>query len=212
MSTLRFKDFIKESSSEKSIELSKLPRQLQNTMGLYVMGNKINLTGNASFMADSGIINERGELKYKFGKVATFDISRCNLTSFKNFPDLIDGNFFAYNNNFSSIDYFPAEVHGMIDLSVNHNLTSLKGLDTFLKKCERTELYIPGSLQSHLLCVMKIPGIYQVSIDDNEMSLDSDEPVVRAARIVTHHLRTDKGISACQTALLKNGLKEYAKL
>jgi hypothetical protein len=210
MSTLQFKDFIKESDGEKSLSLSDLPRQFKDP-GTYIMGNKINLTDNFAIMADSKII-EQGKLKYPFGKAASFDVSKCNLKTLENFPEVVDGHLLAHVNNLSSIDYFPREVTGMIDLSCNTNLISLKRLDSFLKKCGNTEIVLPATLKSHLLCVMKIPGVYRISVDETETYSNPVPELSKAIDIINKYIFKDKNIAAAQTELLRNGLKEYAKL
>lgn len=71
-----------------------------------------------------------------------FDVSENRLTSLKNCPRVVLGNFLCGNNNLTSLEGGPTEVRGNY-VAYNNKLTSLKGIATHLRyslKLENNQL------------------------------------------------------------------------
>lgn len=85
-------------------------------------------------------------------------------------------------------------------------LKNLTGIEKFIS-CKSLTLYQSNHVERGVLSILKIPRI-QRFIYSQQDTVEQDRIW---QKIVENYVGTGKNISACQTELMKNGMKEYAR-
>lgn len=214
MTLKTFKQYILEEVEEE--ESVKIPPSLITLYKgrLQISENgKLNSSLSFSIPTNTGsFIDKNRELKYPFDVInGRFEADHLFLSSFKNFPRIIKGNFSAYLNKFTSVEDFPEYVEGDIDISSNNHLKSLSGIHNNLKECNG-KLTIPSDLKGGMLGLLKVKGLKKVTFDEDEVSEHQIPELAKACEIITKHLNSDRNLIKCQKELYDNDLDEFAEL
>lgn len=136
-----------------------------------------------------------------------FDCRNNQLTSLEGAPKKICDSFSCKKNQLTSLLGAPIKIGG--DLFCDDNpIKSLAGIGTYFKNGYiRGSLVIPGSVTSHVLGILLIPELIEISsINGINVELSA------AIDIINKHLRCDRDILECQEELRSAGLREYGKL
>lgn len=89
---------------------------------------------------------------------------------------------------------------------------SLSGLDKFIgPRVQMITIQDGANLRKNVLSLFKMPHVKTFSIERG-VFVRTDTPFDGWSTIVMKHLKGDRNIAACQTELLKNGFKNYAKI
>lgn len=159
------------------------------------------------------------KLPVTFGKVnQLFECKDLGLTSFAGFPSKIiqtsssNGYLSATGNDFTSLDGIARSVSEIVLTNCN-KITSLKNVHKYIDSCER--LFVPGSVKSNLLGVLKIKDLAFVHFQDHRSTIENDK-LTRACNIINVYLERghigNSEILACQQELIDNDLDDYAEL
>jgi hypothetical protein len=111
------------------------------------------------------------KIKVKFNLVSNFYASRLGadsekLISLEGCPKIVTGICNLSDNKISSLDFLPETTEVLI---LNNNpLTSLAGLHTKLYSCY--QLYLPASINSSILGLLKIQNLQSVIMDLSRQS------------------------------------------
>lgn len=130
------------------------------------------------------------------------------LTSLEEAPVRVDGSFYCTRNRLTSLEGAPTRVGG--DFCCHYNpIASLAGIEEYFKNGYiKGTLMLPGSLKSHVLGVLMIPGLVSIGVTDEDMRFE----LVKVVWIINNHLAGDRDILECQEELRSTGLREYGKL
>lgn len=104
----------------------------------------------------------------------------------------------------TSLEGAPRHIGGSLHCG-NTELTSLHNIHKHIDLIGG-ELYLPITIASHVLGVMKIKELQRIIIVDNQAKQTPLEV------IINKHLQGDRNIHDCQEELLEAGLTEFAKL
>lgn len=171
---------------------------------------------------DQHLVN--GELPFQIDACHTLSIHAPKIKSFKNFPKSLNTGvapagsslFFSRettsaSNSFhhiSSLEGITPDILGTCSLICLPNI-NFSHVNSHIKNCSRVTIYTKYC--GPLLSFLKIEKLQNVA---STMFPGSEEEhrLSAAIEIVNKYLSTSRNISACQTELLRNGLKEFAKL
>jgi hypothetical protein len=214
MTLKTFKQYLlEEVGEEESIQIP--PSLITQYKGRLQISenNKLNSSLSFSIPANTGsFIDKNRELRYPFDVIdGGFNADHLLLSSFKNFPRIIKGNFTAYLNKFTNVEDFPEYVEGNIDISSNKHLKSLSGIHKNLKECNG-KLTIPADLKGGMLGLLKVKGLKKVTFDEDEVSEHQIPELAKACEIIAKYLNSDRNLIACQKELYDNDLDDFAEL
>lgn len=163
-------------------------------------------TDNPLYIYDD-MLDGNGELELKVTEAPAVYLQTKKLTSFKNFPETLTGigvihQFYTTGKLplITSLEGIPRDVTGDLDLWDLDNL-SYSQVDKYIDKVGW--LSVSEKYKGPLLSVLKIKEIQGFYFQNSQHPL---------SKIINYHLNNGRNISACQTELMKNGFKEYAKL
>lgn len=135
----------------------------------------------------------------------------CNdnkLTSLKHIPKIINGNLSVAGNAISTFEHFPTEVHGNFNLTYNKTLTSLQGIQKYLRRVGSYIDFKGCPIKSHIL------GLLMIDIGGNIVIFGN--PVDKSYIVDTIMNRWKnqgrKGVLGAQRELLDLGYEELAQL
>lgn len=184
-----------------------------NRMGVLYANSKLDLSRSATvFGAFTEKVENGFELKYKLDVVlGDFDVQQRGIASFKNFPNSVHGHVNCWNNNITSLEGAPLSIENTLDL-VDNPITSFKDIHKHIQSCLR--IYVPVSVQSNLLGVLKMKKIPLLSTASTDKKKEGYETLSKAVLIINKYGHDSKGsinILACQEELIDNELKDYAE-
>ena len=123
------------------------------------------------------------------------------LVTLKGAPSSVGGCFYCDDNQLTSLEGVPSHVGGDFNCQ-NNELTSLKGIHAQIKEIGGRCLAANNPIKSHVLGLLLIKGITNVSLDNTEVQ-----------DILNKHLGKGRaGMLQAQEELIEAGLEEYAKL
>lgn len=127
----------------------------------YNEGGKWNTISTFSIIVPDFMVNKKGELKVKFGKVeGNFEIDCYNIKSLKGCPYYVGGDFEVVNTLLESLEYMPADIKGGLNVSGNRlkNLIGLSesSIGTYINISKNELTSIDG-------CQFKINGSFNCS-------------------------------------------------
>lgn len=128
-------------------------------------------------------------------------------------PKVIHGSILAHDNNLSTFKNFPEiltgpDGEGIFDLSTN-NFNSLKDIHKHIKEA-RELMFVDNPIKSHVLGLLKINGLRQVTLTHVVVRPDEKE-LARVEGIINDHL-SEGDVFACQQELIDAGLEAFAQL
>lgn len=148
-------------------------------------------------------------LSVKFKEIrGSFYAQGEDLTTMLGSPEWIGGDYQAYGNDFANLEGIPEYVSGRIALHFNPRMTTLKDINKKVRHCDG--IMIPGTINTHILGILLIPGIKQVGTSNTDPTL-SDETRI-AAVILNRHANRDHDILEAQEELRTAGLRNYGRL
>lgn len=109
----------------------------------------------------------------------------------------------AFPLNFSNFDYSKITIY----LPPNSTLTNIEKL---LINVNHLEINNVENLAGGLLGILKIKELNTLALQVSKKT--NLTKINQISKIISAHLKGDRNIAACQTELMKNGFKEYAKL
>jgi hypothetical protein len=164
-------------------------------------------------------LDANGELIVPFGICGSLDINAEDLSSFKGFPEILNGTgdyahyvlqFNGIYKKLTSLEGITKILNGNVYMGGTENLNYSR-CSKYINQIDGN-LVINGNYKGALLSVLNIKNLhtiwYAISIGSN---YDIDN-LHNVCEIVNKHLQKDKDILECQEELITNGLKEYAKL
>ena len=149
-------------------------------------------------------------LRYKFGKIGcSFRAASLRLSSMEGFPREIDGYLDVSDNNLTNLEGIPEKTGMGLELFNNVQLRSLAGIGDKVRHIEKGELTLPLSINSSVLGILKIGGNFRTSL---LFKPKNQTPLSMAINIIEKHRAAGGDIIACKKELIANNLKEFAKL
>ncbi len=145
-----------------------------------------------------------GTLTVNFGVCESFFASRMELKSMVGCPKIVCDSFNVSHNSITTLEGLPSYAR-VVDLR-NNPIKSFEGIGN-LKECE--EIWLPNSITSNLLGILKIKTLKRLYCDAN---FTNNSRFHLVFKIIKKHFDTDKDIIACQRQLIENDLDEYAEL
>lgn len=136
--------------------------------------------------------------------ITTINVDAADLSSFIGFPEHLNANLDIIKSKIASMEGFPKKLKTLrwIDISISNELYKyVDTLNYFVLP------FIPKTKYTGFLSFFKINGFKKIQFD----GFNKNDDYHRAAVIVNFHLKAKSTAAACQTELMKNGLKEYAK-
>jgi hypothetical protein len=180
------------------------------------------LTSDIIHIYDDHLVN--GELPFQIDNCSIIQIYSPLIKSFKNFPKNINKGNLIGNckinferqtssatdefHHITSLDGITPEIHGGYRF-INLPNVSFHNVSDYIKSCQWCT--ISRTYSGPLLSFLKINGLTALNTGVFPQS-EIEEKALKAVTILNKYLTTTRNISACQTELLRNGLKEYAKL
>ncbi len=128
-----------------------------------------------------------------------FNCGHNKLTSLNGAPKEVGGSFFAESNRLTSLEGAPAVIDGWFSVD-NNKLTSLKDIHKHVKEMVGWFCISGNPLKSHVLGLMKIKGLQEVRLDNQEVQ-----------EILNRFLPGGSVLDA-QSALLDAGFDDWAQL
>jgi hypothetical protein len=215
---MKIKELFEQEEQIPQDEVERLRMLTQGTVNLNQMGmlyanSKLDLSqSDTTFGAFTDKVENGFELKYKLDVVlGDFDIHDRQIASFKNFPNSVHGEVNCYNNNITSLEGAPYNISGSLDL-IDNPITSFKDIHKHIQSCNK--IYIPVSVQSNLLGVLKMKNIPLLSTASTDRWKEGYNTLLKAVSIINKYGHDKKGsanILACQEELIDNELKDYAE-
>jgi hypothetical protein len=129
-----------------------------------------------------------------------FYCSDNKLQSLQYCPQVVKGNLNCYNNDLQTLQYCPQIVKGNFNCNDN-KLPSLQHIHKYCNQIDRKLSATRNPIKSHVLGVMLIEKLLQVSFDNKDVN-----------NIINPHLKTYRDVFICQDDLIKAGYPEYAQL
>jgi hypothetical protein len=184
-----------------------------NQMGMLYANSALDLSQSATaFGAFTNKVENGYELKYKLDVVlGNFDIHERQVASFKNFPNSVHGAVNCYNNNITSLEGAPYNISGSLDL-IDNPITSFKDIDKYIQSCPK--IYVPVSVQSNLLGVLKMKKIPLLSTASTDRKKEGYNTLLKAISIINEYGYNNKGsvnVLACANKLRIEKLLDYAQ-
>ena len=227
---MKIKELFEDTNAETRKWLSKWETACRGTLEKYrqEMSNydiqhngDIIYHGNL-YILDDDFLDENSEIPIQVKQCRRIQIGTTNLTSFNNCPKELSGvsqnltdHIFVLRqvfgdksifNNLTSLEGITPIIHGHVNLSAAPNI-SYSNANKHVKRIDGS-LRINGNYKGPLLSLLKIQNLTMVY-----GGIDTLPEFDKACSIISNFLlRKDRNIIACQEELIKNGLKEYAKL
>jgi hypothetical protein len=129
-------------------------------------------------------------------------ITRNKLKTLKHGPDYVGGEFNCDENELTSLEFAPA-IAGSFYCSEN-KITSLKDIHKTIKEINGMFYAKQNPIKSHVLGLLLIKGLTTVRLEPHQVET-----------ILNKHLPNktgNKGLLACQNALLDAGFDEFAQI
>ena len=137
----------------------------------------------------------------------SFYCDHTDITSLEGAPIKVGASFGCFFTKIRSLKGAPIKV-GEYFWCHRTDITSLEGIGNHFKDGYiRRELWIPDTMQSHLLGLLLIPELKLVTACFNP-----NEKLEQVTEIINKHFKLDKDILECQEELYVAGLKEYGRL
>jgi hypothetical protein len=135
----------------------------------------------------------------------------CNdnrLTSLEYIPKIINGNLSVAGNAISTFEHFPTEVHGNFNLTHNKTITSLQGIQKYLRHVDSYIEFKGCPIKSHILGLLLIYIGGDIVIFGNP----ADKSYIVDTIMNRWKNQGRKGILGAQRELIAAGYKELAQL
>jgi hypothetical protein len=141
-------------------------------------------------------------------------IENSSIESLHGCPENIDYLIIKNNKNLSSLEGITPNIGKRLQLLGNKKITSLQGIDKFIKYIG--ELFIfDDNIESHVLGILKIKGlsdgVFKEAIDSHVGYRMNKVNQSTLSKILNDHMKS-RSILACQQALMKSHLLEFAQL
>lgn len=192
----RFKQYLQENSLKMKHE--SITITVDNIRNGKLIDDFSNYIVNSFECINNGIISLNGLP----GEVLGFcDLDSNPIESLIGCPKKVKGYFSCQGSNIQTLTGMPEHVGEQVYLSTSVKLTTIKGIGReFLNSIGGATIDFDGcsKLTSGFLDLFNVKGLTEISFLENELVQD----------IVNENLRHGNK-AKCQTALLKNGLKEY---
>lgn len=164
------------------------------------------------------LLDDSGELILPFGDVGSMIVEAEELSSFKNFPEILDATMSNTSLLFNGIYRKLKSLEGITPYCLKD--VYLGGVENIsYSKCDKHvkqidgNLTINGNYKGPILSILNISDLYMIdyAIPLGLMYPNADN-VDSVKKIVNKHLQSDRDVLECQEDLITAGYKDYAKL
>lgn len=208
---------------KKQNEFDKLEKDVISNFK--IINNQITHIEDALTITDN-FVDSQGELKIPVSRANSIIVKTNNISSFKNFPEILFNNNpqYAYglmfvrvkgSPSFTSLEGIPKIIKGSVSLVSNKfDSISYSGIHHLVKQVTGY-FNINANYRGPLLGFLLIEDLNELNHNSYSGFSFQPEPsdCIKASVIISKHLKTeDRDILECQEELLNNGLKDFAKL